>query len=152
MKAVLSTLFAVSAYAYTSKRIDPNSKGFIKSQRMGAVESARDYSKYGTNPTQKLWNDVDGTNYLTNVFNQHIPSYCGSCWAHAATSVLSDRIKIARNAAWPDVNISPQPLISCMTNLTTPSYDDFGCFGGDQKDAFEYLMTNHATDRTCSIY
>lgn len=86
------------------------------------------------------------------MFNQHIPQYCGSCWAHAATSVLADRIKIARNAAWPDVNISPQPLISCMTNLTTPSYPAFGCFGGDQKDAFAYLMTNNATDRTCSIY
>ena len=38
---------------------------------------------------------------------------CGSCWAHAATSALSDRIKIMRNASWPDFNISPQVLISC---------------------------------------
>ena len=58
-------------------------------------------------PEQVLWNSKDGTNFLTNVFNQHIPTYCGSCWAHAATSALSDRIKIARNAAWPDINISP---------------------------------------------
>ena len=34
--------------------------------------------------------------------------YCGSCWAQAATSSLSDRIKIARKAAWPDINIAPQ--------------------------------------------
>lgn len=47
-------------------------------------------------PEQWIWNQVDGTNYLTNIRNQHIPSYCGSCWAHAATSSLSDRIKIAR--------------------------------------------------------
>ena len=58
-------------------------------------------------PTQKLWNNVDGTSYLTNIRNQHVPTYCGSCWAHAATSALSDRIKIARKAAWPDINISP---------------------------------------------
>ena len=32
----------------------------------------------------------------------------GSCWAQAATSSLSDRIKIARAAAWPDINIAPQ--------------------------------------------
>jgi cathepsin X len=44
---------------------------------------------------------------ITNIRNQHVPQYCGSCWAHAATSALSDRIKIARNAAWPDINISP---------------------------------------------
>lgn len=95
---------------------------------------------------------MNGTNYLTNVWNQHIPSYCGSCWAHAATSVLSDRIKIARQAAWPDINVSPQPLISCMTNLTIPAYQDFGCFGGDQKDAFQWMLTNNITDRTCSVY
>ena len=58
-------------------------------------------------PKSFVWNNVDGTNYLTNIRNQHLPTYCGSCWAHAATSALSDRIKIARKAAWPDVNIAP---------------------------------------------
>ena len=58
-------------------------------------------------PTNFDWGNKDGVNYLTNIRNQHIPTYCGSCWAHAATSALSDRIKIARNAAWPDINISP---------------------------------------------
>ena len=58
-------------------------------------------------PETHLWNNVDGTNYLTNLKNQHIPQYCGSCWAQAASSSLSDRIKIARKAAWPDINIAP---------------------------------------------
>jgi cathepsin X len=95
-------------------------------------------------PEQFLWNDVEGVNYLTNLRNQHVPQYCGSCWAHAATSALSDRIKIARKAAWPDINIAPQVLISC-------SGDD-GCHGGEAYNAFEWMNKNEITDETCSIY
>jgi cathepsin X len=57
---------------------------------------------------------------------------------------MSDRIKIARKAAWPDINIAPQVLISC-------SGDD-GCHGGEAYNAFEWMNTNEITDETCSIY
>ena len=77
--------------------------------------------------------------------NQHIPQYCGSCWAHAATSSLSDRIKIARKGAWPDINISPQVIISC-------EMQDDGCHGGEPVRAFEWMHYNEVTDETCSIY
>jgi len=49
-----------------------------------------------------------------------------------------------RKAAWPDVNIAPQVLISC-------SQDD-GCHGGDAYNAFEWMSKNEITDETCSIY
>ena len=96
-------------------------------------------------PEQWVWNDVNNTNYLTNLRNQHIPQYCGSCWAHAATSAYSDRIKIRRNAQWPDINISPQVVISCSMN-------DDGCHGGEALSAFEFMHKNNITDETCSIY
>lgn len=96
-------------------------------------------------PDTFVWNNVKGVNYLTNIKNQHIPQYCGSCWAQASTSALSDRIKIARNATWPDVNISPQVVISCSTN-------DNGCNGGDGLSAYEFMKYNEITDETCSIY
>ena len=95
-------------------------------------------------PETHIWNNVDGVNYPTNLRNQHVPQYCGSCWAHAATSALSDRIKITRKAAWPDINIAPQVLISC-------SQDD-GCHGGEAYNAFEWMNKNEVTDETCSIY
>ena len=96
-------------------------------------------------PQNWNWGNVDGINYLTVSRNQHIPQYCGSCWAHAATSALSDRIKIMRNASWPDFNISPQVLISCGPND--------GCHGGDSGDANAFMAKQEGiTDETCSIY
>jgi cathepsin X len=85
------------------------------------------------------WSNVKGTNYLTPVRNQHLPQYCNSCWAHAATSVLSDRIKIARKAEWPDIIVSPQVLLSCGDK-------DQGCKGGDSYNAFEWMSKNENTD------
>jgi cathepsin X len=38
-------------------------------------------------PEQHLWNNINGVNYLTMTKNQHIPHYCGSCWAFAAVSL-----------------------------------------------------------------
>ena len=61
-------------------------------------------------PTNFTWRNVSGINYITTVLNQHIPYYCGSCWAHASAGVVSDRIKIMRKAQWPDIMISPQVL------------------------------------------
>ena len=42
-------------------------------------------------------------------------SDCGSCWAMGTTSALSDRIKMMRKASFPDINLSPQVLINCVT-------------------------------------
>merc|ERR1712195_4481 len=82
-------------------------------------------------PAEHFWNNVDGINYFTNMRNQHVPSYCGSCWAHAATSTLSDRIKIARKAAWPDINVSPQPIISCAKDKIY-GVDEYGGVKGEE--------------------
>ncbi|KAL7521494.1 hypothetical protein ACHAWX_006169 [Stephanocyclus meneghinianus] len=52
-------------------------------------------------PQSFTWQNVNGHNYLTRMRNQHIPQYCGACWAHAALSALADRVKIARSYIGP---------------------------------------------------
>ena len=76
------------------------------------------------------WRNVkeDGrqVNYVTRNLNQHIPVYCGSCWAHASLSALSDRIKIHRKAAFPDVNLSVQVILNCAQEIAG------NCHGGNK--------------------
>eukprot|EP00930_Biecheleria_cincta_P061058 TRINITY_DN46627_c0_g1_i1.p1 TRINITY_DN46627_c0_g1~~TRINITY_DN46627_c0_g1_i1.p1 ORF type:complete len:724 (-),score=97.13 TRINITY_DN46627_c0_g1_i1:50-2038(-) len=67
----------------------------------------------GGYPENFNWCSKDGVSYCTPSLNQHIPQYCGSCWAHGALSSLADRIKIARNAKGPDVMLSVQHLLDC---------------------------------------
>ena len=54
------------------------------------------YTKPEDLPKQWDWSNMDNTSYITKALNQHVPQYCGSCWAQAAISVLGDRIKIQR--------------------------------------------------------
>ena len=82
-------------------------------------------------PKAFSWDEQNGINYLTKNLNQHIPSYCGSYWAHGSVSALSDRIKIMRKAKFPDINLSVQFLLNCQ----------FGgsCMGGDHLAAYKAI-------------
>lgn len=98
--------------------------------------------------------------------NQHIPQYCGSCWAHAATSSLSDRFNIAqREWAAPSqsgtspllpgrrsqqINLAPQFLLNCGND--TDAEDVGSCHGGSAFRSFAYIHTKGIVDETCSPY
>lgn len=43
-------------------------------------------------PSSFTWDNVNGKNYLTKSLNQHIPQWCGSCWAHGALSSLAEYV------------------------------------------------------------
>ena len=92
------------------------------------------------------WRRVRGQNFVTRNLNQHIPVYCGSCWAHGALSALADRIKIARRAAWPDIELSVQAVLNCAV------HEAGSCRGGDSGALYEWLSQHGVPDETCQPY
>jgi len=82
-------------------------------------------------PDNFNWCNKDGVNYCTMSRNQHIPQYCGSCWAHGAISALADRIKIARKGQGIDINPSVQHLLNCG--------DAGSCHGGSIDGPYQWL-------------
>ncbi|GMH98783.1 hypothetical protein TrST_g11141 [Triparma strigata] len=99
-------------------------------------------------PDSFTWGDVDGVSYLTKSLNQHIPQYCGSCWAHGALSALADRIKIARGpSATVDINLSVQYILNCGARLGG------SCYGGSATGTYEFIKkAGQVPYDTCQPY
>ena len=94
-------------------------------------------------PAEFDWRNNNGTNYCTTSRNQHIPVYCGSCWAMGTSSALADRVKIMRNAKFPDYMIAVQTLVYCTNH---------GCHGGSGAVAYSYIHKNGIGPETCQNY
>jgi cathepsin X len=106
-----------------------------------------DYIDPDTLPESFNWGDVNGVSYLTRSLNQHVPQYCGSCWAHAALSSLADRIKIARNAQGDDINLSVQYILNCGREIAG------SCHGGSPTGLFHFVKsTGFVPYDTCQPY
>jgi cathepsin X len=98
-------------------------------------------------PDDFSWANVNGKSYLTKSLNQHIPQYCGSCWAHGAISSLSDRIKIARNASGDEINLSIQHILNCAGSMAG------SCHGGSHTGVYQFIQENgFVAYDTCQPY
>jgi cathepsin X len=82
-------------------------------------------------PEEHNWCNVSGKSYCTMSRNQHIPQYCGSCWAHGAVSSLADRVKIARHGLGVDINPAVQHILNCG-NVGS-------CYGGSIDGAYQWI-------------
>ncbi|EED90907.1 probable papain cysteine protease, partial [Thalassiosira pseudonana CCMP1335] len=91
-------------------------------------------------PQNFTWQNVNAHSYLTRMRNQHIPQYCGSCWAHSALSSLADRVKIMRSYTGPDIDLSVQYLLNCgIANETETHPHKLSCHGGNSLYAYDYI-------------
>lgn len=82
-------------------------------------------------------------NWCTKSINQHIPVYCGSCWAMAATSSVADRLRIAKKGAWEDVELAVQTAVHCLSG---------GCDGGEPSTVHDYMHSHGLGSDTCQNY
>jgi cathepsin X len=83
-------------------------------------------------PDNLDWCNKDGKNLCTMSRNQHIPQYCGSCWAHGTISALGDRIKIARQGQGIDINLAVQHVLNCGSVGS--------CYGGSIDGVYQWLL------------
>ncbi|GAU96247.1 hypothetical protein RvY_07718 [Ramazzottius varieornatus] len=77
---------------------------------------------------------------------------CGSCWAHAVSEVLSDRLCIFSKTGFSYIHMSVQDLISCCRKCGS-------CNGGVVEYAFEHFKTfgfvtggDYASRKGCKAY
>jgi cathepsin X len=105
-------------------------------------------------PDTFSWAEVNGTNYLTRILNQHIPEYCGSCWAHAAMSCLADRVKIqskGRSDAVPAIQV----ILNCANAGTCDTTDTDEWRAGLNLagvNSYKYVSAFGVPDDSCQSY
>jgi len=97
-------------------------------------------------PANWDWRNMEGVNYLSWNKNQHIPIYCGSCWAQGSTSSLADRFNIlSKGDMMTPIALDAQVIVNCAVGGGT-------CSGGEPDDVFEYAFKNGIPDSSCEQY
>jgi len=95
-------------------------------------------------PTAFDWRNISGINWAVPILNQHIPQYCGSCWAHGSVSAMADRANILFKDTRPMFMPSPQWVINQETCGD--------CGGGDDGCVWQLAGKYHIPSVTCLPY
>lgn len=99
-------------------------------------------------PASFDWRSLAGV--TSPIRSQYLPSWCGSCWAHAVTSSLADRVNVLRqrsdyNGGRGSVMLAVQNYLDCAKLAGT-------CDGGSWERAFEFASSSGVCDDSCAPY
>ena len=91
------------------------------------------------------WRNMDGINYLSWNKNQHIPQYCGSCWAQGSTSAIADRFNIMNGGlSSSPVGLDAQTIVNCQAGGS--------CDGGNPTLVYKYAHNTGIPHSSCEQY
>ena len=128
----------------TSKTCRSSKVVFPDGEKPPAVHSWEELSAADV-PKAWDWGNVNGVNYLSWNKNQHIPVYCGSCWAQGTTSSIADRFNIKMNNMNPTpIALSAQVIVNCRAGGS--------CEGGNPGSVYSYAEKTGIPDSSCEQY
>ena len=119
-------------------------QGEVKEEVRNAMPHT--YISIASLPESWDWRNVNGTNFASKVVTQQSPNVCGSCWAEAATSALSDRYAIATGGRL-KIQLAPQVLLNF-----NPTTSGGSCSGGDDLKAYDFIHKYGIVDDTCAAF
>jgi len=96
-------------------------------------------------PANVNWADHNGKNYLSWNKNQHIPRYCGSCWAQGTTSAIADRFNIMNN-------LSTTTPVSLNAQVVVNAQAGGSCDGGNPGGVYQYAHDTGLVGGSCEQY
>lgn len=98
-------------------------------------------------PATVDWRNMDGVNYLSWNKNQHIPQYCGSCWAQGSTSAIADRFNILNKGTQKEsapVGLDAQVIVDNQAGGS--------CDGGNPGGVYKYAHNYGIPHSSCEQY
>lgn len=144
MKFLLLTL--VGVYAREYKYFDPSKPCYIdmNDTYVPKVTEPEPWTYHKAADSYDIRN-IGGLSYASTDLNQHIPVYCGSCWAHGAMSSVADRLNLITKHKRRDYIPAIQVIINCG--------DAGSCNGGSDSQAYAWVEKNGGVpDLTCQQY